>query len=187
MIKSIAGAAIISLAVFTTPSTIKAQTTDTKATASIYNYKVTTLDGKTIDFAAFKGKKILVVNTASACGYTKQYAGLQELYNKYQDKLVVVGFPANNFGGQEPGSNTEIETFCKKNYGVTFPMAAKVSVKGKDIEPIYEWLTLKSMNGVLDTDIKWNFGKFLIDEQGHLVAYFPSKTEPMSSEITSKL
>ncbi len=157
------------------------------AAKSIYDFKVEALDGQTIDFSKYKGKKILIVNTASKCGYTTQYEGLEALYKKYQDKLVIVGFPANNFGGQEPGTNTEIGEFCKKNYGVTFPMAAKVSVKGDDKAPIFKWLTSKSENGVLDAEIGWNFGKFLLDENGHLLSYFPSKVTPMSEEITSKL
>jgi glutathione peroxidase len=162
--------------------------TETMVTAkSIYDFKVEALDGTTIDFASFKGKKILVVNTASQCGYTSQYEGLEALYKKYQDKLVIVGFPANNFGGQEPGSNSEIKEFCKKNYGVSFPMAAKVSVKGDDVAPIYKWLCSKSENGVLDAEIGWNFGKFLLDEKGDLITYYPSKVTPMSEELTSKL
>lgn len=155
--------------------------------SSIYEFKVEALDGSTIDFSKFKGKKILVVNTASKCGLTPQYEGLEKLYTTYKDKLVIVGFPANNFGGQEPGTNVEIGEFCKKNYGVSFPMAAKVSVKGDDTAPIYKWLCSKTENGVLDAEIKWNFGKFLLDENGHLIAYFPSKVEPMSEELTSKL
>lgn len=155
--------------------------------SSIHTFKVEALDGTTIDFSKFKGKKILVVNTASKCGYTPQYAGLEKLYETYKDKLVIVGFPANNFGGQEPGTNTEIKEFCSKNYGVSFPMAAKVSVKGDDQAPIFKWLCNKAENGVLDAEIKWNFGKFLLDEKGNLLAYFPSKVEPMSEEITSKL
>ncbi len=154
---------------------------------SIYDFKVPALDGGTIDFAAFKGKKILIVNTASQCGYTPQYEGLEKLYETYKEKLVIVGFPANNFGAQEPGTNSEIKEFCKKNYGVSFPMAAKVSVKGDDMAAIYQWLTNKSENGVMDADIKWNFGKFLLDENGNLITYFPSKITPMSDEITSKL
>jgi glutathione peroxidase len=157
------------------------------AAKSIYEFKVEALDGSTIDFSKFKGKKILVVNTASKCGFTPQYEGLEKLYETYKDKLVIVGFPANNFGGQEPGTNTEIGEFCKKNYGVSFPMAAKISVKGDDTAPIYKWLCSKSENGVLDAEIKWNFGKFLLDENGHLISYFPSKVEPMSEELTSKL
>ena len=154
---------------------------------SIYDFKVEGLEGSTIDFSTFKGKKILIVNTASKCGYTKQYEGLQKLYDTYKDKLVIVGFPANNFGGQEPGTNTDIQEFCKKNYGVTFPMAAKVSVKGDDMAPIFKWLTSGAENGVMDAEIKWNFGKFLLDEKGNLMQYFPSKVDPMNEEITSKL
>jgi glutathione peroxidase len=171
-------------------STMADNTTTTEAiikAKSIYEFKVEALDGGTIDFSKYKGKKILVVNTASKCGYTPQYEGLEALYKKYQDKLVIVGFPANNFGGQEPGTNTEIGEFCKKNYGVTFPMAAKVSVKGDDKAPIFKWLTSKAENGVLDAEIGWNFGKFLLDENGNLLAYFPSKVTPMSEELTSKL
>lgn len=162
--------------------------TPAKVTAqSIYDFKVESLDGGTIDFSKFKGKKILIVNTASECGYTPQYEGLEALYEKYKDRLVIVGFPANNFGGQEPGSNVQIKEFCKKNYGVTFPMAAKISVKGEDTAPIYKWLCSKSENGVLDAEIKWNFNKFLLDEKGKLVAKFDSKVTPMSEELTSKL
>ena len=157
------------------------------AAKSIYDFKVEGLDGGTIDFSKFKGKKILIVNTASACGYTKQYEGLEELYKKYHEKLVIVGFPANNFGGQEPGTNSEIKEFCKKNYGVTFPMTAKISVKGDDIAPIYKWLCNKTENGVLDAEIKWNFNKFLLDEKGNLITKFDSKVTPMSEELVSKL
>ena len=172
----------------TTVSNDGASTSATSSVAkSIYDFKVEALDGGTIDLSKYKGKKILIVNTASKCGFTTQYEGLEALYKKYQDKLVIVGFPANNFGGQEPGTNTEIKEFCKKNYGVTFPMAAKVSVKGDDKAPIFKWLTSKSENGVLDAEIGWNFGKFLLDENGHLLSYFPSKVTPMSEEITSKL
>lgn len=154
---------------------------------NIYQFKVESLDGGTIDFSTFKGKKILIVNTASECGYTPQYKELEELYSKYQNKLVVVGFPANNFGGQEPGSNADIKAFCQKNYGVSFPMAAKISVKGSDTAPIYQWLTSKEQNGVLDAEIKWNFNKFLIDENGHVIAKFETKVKPMSEEIIARL
>ena len=154
---------------------------------NIYQFKVPSLDGNIIDFSSFKGRKILIVNTASECGYTPQYKELEELYEKYKEKLVIIGFPANNFGGQEPGTNTEIKSFCTKNYGVTFPMAAKISVKGDDTAPIYQWLTHKEKNGVLDAEIKWNFNKFLLDENGNMLNYFPSKVTPMSTEITSKL
>ncbi len=154
---------------------------------SIYKFKVESLDGGTIDFSKFAGKKILVVNTASKCGFTPQYEALEKLYKEHGNELVIVGFPANNFGGQEPGSNEEIATFCKKNYGVTFPMAAKVSVKGDDIAPIFKWLTMKSENGVMDADIKWNFTKFLLDENGVLLTKFDSKVTPMSEEILAYL
>jgi len=150
---------------------------------SIHSFKVKSIEGKTIDFSSFKGKKILVVNTASKCGYTPQYDALQKVYNQYKDKLVIVGFPANNFGGQEPGSDSEIQDFCKANYGVSFPMASKVSVKGGDMAPIYKWLTSKAENGVLDAEVGWNFGKFLLDENGKLLQYFPSKVKPDSDEI----
>ena len=148
------------------------------------SYKVKALDGKTIDFSKFKGKKILIVNTASECGFTPQYEGLQKLYETYKDQLVIVGFPANNFGGQEPGSNEEIGAFCKKNYGVTFPMAVKVSVKGKDIAPIFKFLTDKKLNGVKSTTILWNFEKFLLNEKGELIDTFVSTTKPTSESIT---
>ncbi len=159
----------------------------TAAQNSIYNFKVGGLEGGSINFSEFRGKKILIVNTASKCGYTKQYEGLQKLYETYKDKLVIIGFPANNFGGQEPGNNDTIAAFCKKNYGVTFPMAGKISVKGDDMAPVFKWLTSKTENGVMDAEIKWNFGKFLLDENGTLINYFPSKVEPMSEEITGKL
>lgn len=150
---------------------------------SFYEFKVEGLDGGTIDFSQFKGKKVLIVNTASKCGFTPQYAELEKLYEQYKDKLVIVGFPANNFLFQEPGSNEEIAGFCQKNYGVTFPMAAKISVKGKDMAPIYRWLTNKDYNHYESSSVKWNFQKYLIDEQGNLVAVFPPKTKPLSEEV----
>lgn len=156
-------------------------------TQTIYDFKVASLNGDTIDFANFKGKKILIVNTASKCGFTPQYEGLEALYEKYKDKLVIVGFPANNFFSQEPGSNETIEAFCKKNYGVTFPMAAKISVKGNSIAPIYKWLCNKAENGVMDAKVSWNFNKFLLDENGKLIGHFKSKVKPMSEEIVRKL
>lgn len=154
---------------------------------SIHKFSVKALDGTTINFADFKGKKILIVNTASECGYTPQYKDLQALYEKYKEKLVIVGFPANNFGGQEPGTATEIKAFCTKNYGVTFIMADKISVKGDDMAPIYQWLTQKSQNGVLDASIKWNFNKFLLNEKGEIIAKFDSGTKPMGDDIVGKL
>ncbi len=156
-------------------------------TQSIHTFKVTGIDGKQIDLAAYKGKKILVVNTASKCGYTPQYEALEKVYETYKDKLVIIGFPCNQFGGQEPGTNEEIVSFCKKNYGVTFPLADKIDVKGAQTAPIYQWLTQKSKNGVLDASIAWNFNKFLLDENGKMIAYFPSSTKPDSEEILSRL
>nr|WP_314491208.1 glutathione peroxidase [uncultured Chryseobacterium sp.] len=155
---------------------------------TIYDYKVAALEeGKEINFADFKGKKILIVNTASECGFTPQYADLEKLSNEYKDKLVVIGFPANNFGGQEPGSNVEIGAFCQKNYGVTFPLAAKVSVKGDDTAPVFKYLTEKELNGVKNTTILWNFTKFLVDENGKLVDSFISTTKPTDKAITKYL
>jgi glutathione peroxidase len=154
---------------------------------SIHSFIVKGLDGKQIDFASFKGKKILVVNTASKCGYTPQYESLEKVYEQYKNKLVIIGFPCNQFGGQEPGSNEEIAAFCKKNYGVTFPLADKIDVKGATMAPIYQWLTQKSKNGVVDANISWNFNKFLLDENGKMIAYFPSNVKPDSEEILSRV
>ena len=156
-------------------------------TGSIYDFKVNSLDGKTIDLADYKGKKIMIVNTASECGYTPQYADLEKLYKQYNGKLVIIGFPANNFGGQEPGSNEEIATFCSKNYGVTFPMAAKISVKGDDIHPLYQYLVKEAAEQGITDPVKWNFTKFLVDENGKLVKVFSHKVNPMSEDITKFL
>ncbi|WP_285268714.1 glutathione peroxidase [Kaistella rhinocerotis] len=153
------------------------------AMKTIHDYKVESLDGNEINFANFKGKKILIVNTASECGFTPQYADLETISKKYADKVVVVGFPANNFGGQEPGSNEEIGAFCQKNYGVTFPLAAKVSVKGDDTAPVFKYLTEKDLNGVKNTSIMWNFTKFLLDENGKLIDSFISTTKPTDEKI----
>jgi glutathione peroxidase len=155
---------------------------------SIYDFKVPGLEGGTIDFSKFKGKKILVVNTASKCGNTPQYSDLEKLYEKYKNKLVIVGFPANNFGQQEPGTNSEIKEFCTKNYGVTFPMAEKVSVTGDDIHPLFKYLVTEAEKmGEKEPVIKWNFTKFLLDEHGKLVKVFFHKTNPMSEEVTKYL
>ncbi|MFM6975800.1 MAG: glutathione peroxidase [Sphingobacteriaceae bacterium] len=161
---------------------------NTVAGKSFYDLKIKSLDGKTVyHFKDFKGKKVLCVNTASKCGYTPQYAGLQKLQERYKDQLIIIGFPCNQFLGQEPGSASEISEFCAKNYGVTFRMTEKIDVKGKDQNPVYQWLCQKVNNGVEDVTVGWNFGKFLIDEKGNYVAYFPSKVDPLSAEITSKL
>ena len=154
---------------------------------SIYKFKVPSLDGGTINFSAYKGKKIMIVNTASKCGNTPQYAELEKLYEQYKDKLVIVGFTANNFGSQEPGSSTDIKEFCTKNYGVTFPMAEKVSVKGDDIAPIYKYLLAEAKKKGFEDPIKWNFTKFLLDEKGALITVIHNKTKPMSEEVLKYL
>lgn len=155
-------------------------------TSTVYDFKVKNIDGKDFKLSKYKGKKLLIVNTASKCGYTKQYAELQKLADQYKDKLVIVGFPANNFNGQEPGSNSDIKAFCEKNFGVTFPLSEKVSVKGLDIAPIFQYLTTQE-NPDFTGDIKWNFEKFLIDENGKLIHRYRSAVTPLSTEITSQL
>ncbi len=155
--------------------------------SSIYEYKVAGLDGTDIDFAQYKGKKILIVNTASKCGLTPQYEGLEQLYKKYKNTLVIIGFPANNFAGQEPLDNGGIKEFCKQNYGVTFPMAEKISVKGDDIHALYKYLKAEATAKGLTDPVTWNFGKFLINEKGELIATFSPRTVPMSEEITKYL
>jgi glutathione peroxidase len=158
-----------------------------KKANNIYKFKVEALDGGKIDFKKYKGKKILIVNTASKCGNTPQYAQLEELYQKYKDKLVIVGFPANNFGGQEPGTKTDIIEVCRKNYGVTFPMADKVSVKGDDIAPIFQYLVDEAKKLGIENPIKWNFTKFLLDENGKLITVINNKVSPLSEEVTKYL
>ena len=151
---------------------------------NFHSFKTKTIDGKPFDLASLKGKKVLVVNTASKCGLTPQYKDLQELYLKYGgDKFVIIGFPANNFMSQEPGTNSEIKQFCTEKYDVTFPMMEKISVKGDDIDPIYKWLTSKSQNGKMDAEVSWNFQKFMIDEQGNLVDMVPPRTKPNDEKI----
>ncbi|MCC5919872.1 MAG: glutathione peroxidase [Cyclobacteriaceae bacterium] len=153
------------------------------AEQSIYNFKVESLSGDMIDFSQYKGKKILIVNVASKCGYTPQYKDLQQLHELHGDKVAILGFPANNFGGQEPGSNDQIKEFCQENYGVTFQMFSKVSVKGKDKHPLYAWLTDKSKNGWNEQEPSWNFSKYLIDEEGKLMKFFPSAIKPTDDEM----
>lgn len=152
----------------------------------IYGFKVESIDGKTIDLSTFKGKKILIVNTASKCGFTPQYKELEELSQRYKDKLVVIGFPANNFNQQEPGTNKDIQEFCEKNYGVTFLLSEKVDVKGNQIDPLFDYLT-KANNPDFTGEIKWNFEKFLIDENGKLIHRYRSAVTPLSAEIITKL
>lgn len=153
---------------------------------SVYDFKLKTIDGGNFSLAKYKGKKILVVNTASKCGYTKQYADLQKLSELYKDKLVVVGFPANNFGGQEPGTDQDIKTFCKENFSVTFPMSGKTSVKGDDISPLFKYLT-SAENPDFTGEIKWNFEKFLLDENGNLIHRYRSAVTPLDPKITANL
>ena len=151
---------------------------------TIYQFKVTDLSGETFDFASLKGKKIMVVNTASKCGLTPQYEGLQALYEKYKDDdFVIIGFPANNFLRQEPGSDEEIASFCQENYGVSFPMMSKISVKGKEMHDIYQFLTQGDRNGLEDAPVKWNFQKFLIAEDGTVAKVIAPRTKPMDEEI----
>lgn len=154
---------------------------------SIHQFRVDGLEGDLIDFAAYAGKKILVVNVASECGYTPQYQQLQELYEHFGDRLVVVGFPCNDFGAQEPGSAVEIRQFCQKRYGVTFPLAAKVSIKGADCAPVYRWLTSAAENGHSDSTVSWNFQKYLLDEDGRLKAVFPSSCDPFDPSLLRHL
>ncbi len=151
---------------------------------TIYQFKVKDIDGKTFDFATLKGKKIMIVNTASKCGLTPQYEQLEALYDKYKNKnFIIVGFPANDFMSQEPGSDKEIAQFCQLNYGVSFPMMSKISVKGKDMHPVYHFLTEKAKNGLEDNKVEWNFQKYLIDEKGHLVRVVSPRILPNDQSI----
>uniref|UniRef100_UPI00158824F0 glutathione peroxidase n=1 Tax=Thermophagus xiamenensis TaxID=385682 RepID=UPI00158824F0 len=151
---------------------------------SFYDFKVKTLNGETFDFSQLKGKKVMIVNTASKCGFTPQYEQLQEIYQQYQNEgFIILGFPANNFNNQEPGTAEEISEFCQINFGVTFPMMAKISVKGDDQHPLYQWLTKKELNGVLDSKVKWNFQKYLIGRTGKIEKVIPPRTKPNDPEI----
>lgn len=155
-------------------------------TENIYQYKVTDLYGDSFDFSKLKGKKVMVVNTASECGLTPQYEDLQKLYDTYKDKdFVIVGFPANNFGGQEPGSDAQIASFCKENYGVTFPMMSKISVKGADMHEVYHFLTEKEKNGLQDSEVAWNFQKYLLDENGELIRVVSPKILPTDPSVVT--
>lgn len=151
--------------------------------SSFFDFEMKDLEGNLVDFSSFKGKKILVVNVASKCGYTPQYEGLQELYENFGDKITILAFPANNFGGQEPGSNEDIKEFCSANYGVTFPVFEKVSVKGFDKHPIYRWLSDPQQNGWNREEPSWNFCKYLLDEKGELLKYYPSSVTPLDEDI----
>jgi len=150
---------------------------------SFYDFTVEDINGQQYSFAELKGKKVMIVNTASKCGHTPQYKDLELLNKAYKQKLVIIGFPANNFMNQEPGTNDEIMSFCDSKYGVTFPMMSKISVKGDDMHPLYRWLTSKSANGVIDSEVAWNFQKYLIDENGKLVGYLKPAVKPLSDEV----
>lgn len=154
--------------------------------SGFYDFKVKTLEGEDFDLSSLKGKKVMVVNLASKCGLTPQYKDLQEVYDNYRgDDFVIIGFPANNFMNQEPGSADEIRKFCNDNYGVTFPIMEKISVKGDDMHPLYQWLTSKEKNGVKDSEVSWNFQKYLIDEKGNLAEVIPPKEKPTSEKVVA--
>lgn len=154
---------------------------------SIHDFRVPAIDGSTINFASFRGRKMLIVNTASLCGNTPQYAELETLYQQHKDRLVIIGFPANNFMFQEPGNNEKIAGMCSTKYRITFPMAAKISVKGLRKAPIYQWLTEKQHNHFADSTVKWNFQKYLVDETGKLTHIFSPKTLPLSAEVIAAI
>ena len=157
---------------------------NTMTTENVYQFKVTDLEENEFDFASLRGKKVMIVNTASKCGLTPQYKDLQALYEEYKDRgLVIIGFPANDFMSQEPGTNEEIGAFCQKNYGVTFPMMGKIAVKGNEMAPIYKFLTQKAKNGLQDSEVEWNFQKYLINEKGELEKVISPRTKPNDKEI----
>ena len=158
-----------------------------KPSSSVYDIEINNLMGRPLNLLDFKGKKILFVNVASKCGFTPQYRELQELQNRYADQLTVIGVPCNQFGAQEPGTAEEINQFCEINYGVTFPITEKVNVRGSHIHPLYQWLTTKAINGVKNSSVKWNFQKYLVDENGEFLDYFYSITKPLNSRITAYL
>ncbi|MDG2433162.1 glutathione peroxidase [Flavobacterium sp.] len=165
---------------------IKNKTEQTMHKENLHQFKVVDLSGNEFDFSTLKGKKVMIVNTASKCGLTPQYEGLEAIYKQYQDRnFIVIGFPANNFGAQEPGTNTEIAAFCKRNYGVSFPMMEKVSVKGDDMCAVYQFLTQKAKNGVADSDVEWNFQKYLINEKGELDKVIKPQVAPNDPVITN--
>lgn len=174
--KSIASLLVFCLAIITA----------SVAQTNFYDLTAKTIDGQDFSFNSLKGKKVLIVNTASKCGYTQQYEELEKLYTTYKDKnFVIIGFPANNFMRQEPGTNADIKEFCKKNYGVTFQMMEKISVKGDEMNPVYQWLTQKTKNNKIDSEVKWNFQKYMIDEKGNLVDFASSGDSPMCDKIVN--
>lgn len=168
---------------FSDKKAVATKPTNVTVKGSFYDFKMNTLDGKPFDFSQFKGKKVVLINTASKCGYTPQYADWQKFHETYGSKVVVIGFPANNFGGQEPGSNGEIASFCQKNYGVTFQMMEKISVVGSDQHPLYQWLSKKDLNGWNDKAPTWNFCKYVINEKGEVTHFFASGVKPTDAEF----
>jgi len=172
---------------FTFLSSFREVEKDVYVPGSFYEFKMKAIDGQIIDFEQYKGKKVLIVNVASKCGFTPQYEDLQKLHEMYGNKVAILGFPANNFGNQEPGSNEEIALFCSGNYGVTFQMFEKISVKGEDMHPLYQWLSNEKYNGWNNDAPSWNFCKYLVNENGELVAFFPSKIKPLSDELLGKI
>jgi glutathione peroxidase len=168
-------------------ATGRPETNTFKASKSFYDFSMVDIDGKQVDFKMFKGKKILIVNTASKCGYTGQYAGLEKLSQLYKSKLFVLGFPSNDFGKQEPGSNNEIKEFCESQFNVTFPLFAKIKVSGNDQHPLYQWLSTSTLNGWNDQAPEWNFCKYLVDEKGELIYFYSEKVKPMSERITKQI
>jgi glutathione peroxidase len=168
-------------------SIFKTSDPKTNPTESIYDIEINALNGESINLEDYKGKYILFVNVASKCGFTGQYDELQKLYDTYKDKLMVIGVPCNQFGSQEPGTASEIQSFCQQNYGVTFLMTEKVDVKGNNQHPLYQWLTQQSKNGSSNSSVKWNFQKYLVDTNGHLIDYYFSTTTPLSGKITKNI
>lgn len=177
------GLVVIAASSFSKPKILTMEKLTPHAHKTIYDFKIESIDGGTIDLSQYKGKYILIVNTASKCGFTPQYKGLEQLYKDHGDKLVIIGFPSDNFADQEFHDDKDIKSFCEKNYGVTFPLTTRVDVKGSHITPVFDYLTHKSENGVLDATISWNFNKFLLDPNGKLLQHFDSKVTPESDEI----
>ncbi|MGY6523049.1 MAG: glutathione peroxidase [Mongoliitalea sp.] len=178
------------LIIFACTSSVQKQNPETISTLdqllmekTIYDFKMKNINGDEVDFSQFQGKKLLLVNVASRCGYTPQYEDLQKLHEQYGDQVTILGFPANNFGGQEPGTNEQIKEFCSSKFGVTFTMMDKISVKGADKHPLYRWLSDKDLNGWNDKEPSWNFCKYFINEKGELVKFFPSSVKPMDNQI----
>jgi glutathione peroxidase len=170
-----------------TPNATMTETAETAAPTSVYDFTVKSIDGKDVKLSQYKGKKLLIVNTASECGYTPQYKELEQLYKQHGNKVTVLGFPANNFGGQEPGTEAQIATFCEKNYGVTFPLFSKVSVKGADMAPLFRYLSDRTQNGAVGEAPSWNFCKYLVDEKGHVVKFYKSDVTPLSAALLADI